>query len=355
MVSRPKYSLTDAPETLKEAIDWLLKIKKDNGINGLASAFKEMLDEEVADVARNVQALFGVISDNVILKLNEADEQIRKIPEQDFADPETILQNLSMRLDPFADYSETYITPDNMNTVKEWILTVESNRLEVLITDLAVGVEKFVKSSWYGILDHPLESTYKSVSQWNDIQPADKKTCATILIAIMPVIYTAVSYLYWRCTPSTYYPVRSVSWSRQHVSANKGLKIFLMALDYEESYLNNQKNGETIVSSLERAFPKELNNAYRAAYPTGDPTYQSFLGMLQRTALGSMYPTSSTKSPLTSLYLVSYRYLTYPLDDNSTADNTLLGLFGAVVLVGGAYGFDVGGFGTAIDRLLGFN
>ncbi|GIX62925.1 variant erythrocyte surface antigen-1 family protein [Babesia caballi] len=351
MTSYVKTSLTQTPENLKEAIDWIRKIEQDNGINELANALKEVLGKHISVVARDVQGIFADLSDNVILKLNEADEQIKEFSEQDFADPETILQNLSLGLDPFDDDRDGHISQDDVYKVRDWVNSVGDSDLQTLISGVANGLKSFDTGIMQTI---PQSSAYFYTISWSELGDNEKNICVSILLAIVPVVYGALSYLYWRCTPSTGSSGPVQSWSEKNLTQGNDLQKYVESLGYNRNYLNNQKNGKTIVSLMDQAFPT-LKAAYNAADSSNNPSYPAFLGKLQQTALASLPSNYSSNSPLTSLYLLSYRYLTYPLDDNSTADNILLGLFGTVVLVGGAYGFDVGGFGTAIDRLLGFN
>ncbi|GIX62879.1 variant erythrocyte surface antigen-1 family protein [Babesia caballi] len=325
MVSYVKTSLTQTPENLKEAIDWIRKIEQDNGINELANALKEVLDENVA----------------------KANKTTENISDWDFTDPRAFLVNLSLSSDPFEYNSEGHISQDDIYKVRDWAYSLGYGDLQRLISDVANGLKSFDTGIMQTI---PQSSAYFYTVKLSDLEANDKNMCANILLAILPVVYGTLSYLYWRCTPSTRSSSRSTSWQNDNTTSDNGLRRYLMALGYSEKNLKSQK-GSNIVSLLNGAFKAELSNANAAS----KQYYDAVLGMLQQTALASLSSNYSSNSPLTSLYLLSYRYLTYPLDDNSTADNTLLGLVGAVGLVGGAYGFDVGGFGTAVDRLLGFN
>ncbi|GIX65467.1 extracellular matrix-binding ebh, putative [Babesia caballi] len=54
-------SLTDPPENLKEAIDWVIKIKNDNNTDDLAATLEKFLKRDGSDAAVRVKGVYEKI------------------------------------------------------------------------------------------------------------------------------------------------------------------------------------------------------------------------------------------------------------------------------------------------------
>ncbi|GIX61534.1 variant erythrocyte surface antigen-1 family protein [Babesia caballi] len=166
----------------------------------------------------------------------------------------------------------------------------------------------------------------------------------------MPVVYIGLTDLYWQCTPVAGNSSNDL-WFKQQLSQNNELKKFLMAFGYAEKDLNNCKTGQMIATRLKDAFANELWNAYNTAQPkqspSTSPTYPNFLGELKKPLESK--PPQLTSCPLTSLYLISYYYITnflYIVEPTSPASPSFADYSGTAALAGGAYGLNLGGLGT---------
>ncbi|GIX65074.1 variant erythrocyte surface antigen-1 family protein [Babesia caballi] len=339
MASVQKKSLTTPPTNLKEAIDWVLKIKNDNNaIDKLAEALEELLKHDGSEVALKVLEKYRLVSKSVIEKLKPQKS------ERHFAVPHVILNKLSEGLDPFPSGSQANIRPEDVVKVKEWVSSVDGNTLKQLIETFAGGLESFRKN----ILQNPKNSAYQSDADWNNLTTSDKRDCAAILLGIMPVVYIGLTYLYWQCEGTD-------GWSKQSLtdsgssSSQDSLKNFMVKLGFEAGKLNQSKKGSDIATHLKSNCFNELTSRTNVS----SNSYPEFLGKLQETALTSRSPSPS--HPLTSLYALSYYYITnflYIVEPTSPATPSFLGYSGTAALAGGAYGFNLGGSGTFMSALL---
>ncbi|GIX62550.1 variant erythrocyte surface antigen-1 family protein [Babesia caballi] len=327
-------SLPDAPENLKEAIDWVIKIKKHDVINDLAKELDAVLKNDGSEVAMKVLDKYRLVSESVIEGLVDANLKIQA-PKNRFHFTYTALNNLSEGLRPFHPQSQANISANAVENVKEWVSSIKENTLKTPITELATGLENLKN----GILQNSNDSAYNSASSWKSLTPSDKNDCAAILLGIVPVVYIAITHLYWQCEGTG-------GWDNQDLAASSGdhgsLKQYMAALGYTAN--PNNKTGGEIVTCL--AGFNELSSG------NAKSNYPDFLKALQDEALKS---TSLTSPPLTSLYLISYYYITYPLynvQSTSPATPSFLGYSGTAAMAGGAYGFNLGGLGTFMSALL---
>ncbi|GIX63903.1 variant erythrocyte surface antigen-1 family protein [Babesia caballi] len=340
MTTTGKKSLTTPPTNLKEAIDWVLKIKNDNNaIDKLAEALEELLKHDGSEVALKVLEKYRLVSKSVIEKLKPQKS------ERHFAVPHVILNKLSEGLDPFPSGSQANIRPEDVVKVKEWVSSINENTLTQLITDFAEGLNKFVTPG-SGILQNPSNSAYKSASSWISLTPSAKTDCAAILLGVMPVVYIGLTYLYWQCEGTG-------GWAQEKFdssgSGQGSLKQYIEALGYTEN--RNDNNGQNIVSLMNSMFSGEL----KTAYGSSQTHYFRFLKALQEKALGALPAQTKTDCPLTSLYLISYYYITnflYTVETSSPATPSFAGYSGVTALAGGAYGFNLGGLGSFMSALL---
>ncbi|GIX64795.1 uncharacterized protein BcabD6B2_42300 [Babesia caballi] len=335
MTTDGQKSLTQPPENLKEAIDWVIKIQNDNNaINDLAAALQELVKEDGSEIAMKVLDKYRLVSKTVIQGLEDANREILKAEEK-FYFTHTALNNLSQGLKPFNTKSAAHVSQENVGT---WVLNEQKDNLQELVNGLANGLNKFLNNS--GILTSPsYTSAYNSAPSWSSLTTSDKRECAAILLAIMPVVYIGITYLYWQCEGIG-------GWDKQKLSEDKDLKKFLVAFGYANKDFNDSKRGQEIATQLTTAFSNEL----KTAYGSSQTHYFKFLKALQDKA-----PTPSTTSPLTSLYSLSHYYITnFLYDVQSTRPTTpsFLGYSGTAALAGGAYGFNLSGLGTFMSALL---
>ncbi|GIX64815.1 extracellular matrix-binding ebh [Babesia caballi] len=338
MVVTGQKSLTEPPTNLKEAIDWVIQIKIKNNTDDLAKALQELLKEDGSEVAMKVLHKYRLVSESVIKGLE--DQKAKSYFTY------TALNNLSQGLKPFVTGSQANINSAGVDNVGEWVLKVKGNAVSTLITSLTTGLGNFKKA----ILQDSNTSSYQSATAWNSLTDSEKRDCAAILLGVMPVVYVGLTYLYWQCEGKG-------GWATKNLSQDEDLKQFLVAFGYADKDLETSKTGGTIATQLQTAFSGEFNKAYTATQPppqNTSPSYPTFLKALQDKA---PKPTPSTSSPLTSLYLLSYYYITnflYDVQSSSPAKPSFLGHSGTAALAGGAYSLNLGGLGTfeAIDWIL---
>ncbi|GIX63603.1 variant erythrocyte surface antigen-1 family protein [Babesia caballi] len=324
-MSSGKKSLTEPPTNLKEAIDWVIKIEEVDAIKGLAGTLKGMLSGEPGGVRDEVKEAFNEVSKGVIENFSKSKTQIHQTSERGFAVPHGILHKFSKGLDPFPSGSAARV---NREKAERWVSKFQEDTLKTPITELANGFESFRSAI---VQDSSSDSAYSQAdAKWESLQASEHKDCAVIFLAIIPLLYIGLTYLYWRCSPDSDSPPSNISWYGQSLSESKGLKKYMEALGYADN-LKRQKNGGQIVSNIMNSmFSSELEKAYGSS----KTHYPEFLKALQDKALQS---TLSTSSPLTSLYVLSYYFITYPLHDvrsTSPASPSFLGYSGPAALAG---------------------
>ncbi|GIX64805.1 variant erythrocyte surface antigen-1 family protein [Babesia caballi] len=314
--------LTEAPTNLKEAIDWVLRVSgrdsghnEAEGIKGLAEELHGMLNGDPGGVREEVEKKFGEVSKTVMQKLKEATSNNKLNNSQDEG------------LDPFLGKASAAISREK---AEQWVSKVPATALETLIKELVAGLETLVTPG-SGIVQGSYTSAYGQTNdKWESLQASERRECAIILLAILPLLQNGGN-----------------GWKNQSLSGGQGLQKYMEALGYENKL--NSKIGETIVSNIMNSmFSGEL----KTAYGSSKPHYPEFLKALQNKAITSI---DSPSSPLTSLYLLSYYYITYPLYDvrsTSPVAPSFAGYSGTAALASGAYGFNLGGLGTFMSALL---
>ncbi|GIX61418.1 variant erythrocyte surface antigen-1 family protein [Babesia caballi] len=325
--------LTQPPTYLKEAIDWVLQIK--DHAQELAAALDALLKNDGSEVAMKVLYKYRLVSESVIKGLEDANKK-QDPPTKPFYFAHTALNNLSKGMIPFHSQSAAHVSRE---TAEQWVEMVQETAVETLISDLAKGFESFRS----GIVQGSNNSAYSNLDR-NTHTPSAKTDCAAILLGIMPVVYIGITYLYWQCAGTG-------GWHNQKLSEENDLRKFMVALGYQSNQLAN-KNGSTIVSSvMNNMFSSEL----KTAYGSSKTHYFNFLSELQKKVLDSTPSQTKTDCPLTSLYALSYYYITnflYIVETTSPATPSFAGYSGLGALAGGAYGFNFGGLGTFMGALL---
>ncbi|GIX61332.1 uncharacterized protein BcabD6B2_07670 [Babesia caballi] len=187
-------------------------------------------------------------------------------------------------------------------------------------------------------------ANYNPAYQNAEWKSEEATECLIILLTVAAILFFGLSYLYWQCEGQDGWATKSPS--------QDDFKQFLVVFGYTESDLNNSKKGQQITTQLQSACSQLQTHKSTAS----SESYHNFLTALHKTALNSQ-PPSPTTSPLTSLYALSYYYITnflYTVESSSPAMPSFAGYSGVTALAGGAYGFNLGGLGTfeAIDWIL---
>ncbi|GIX64974.1 variant erythrocyte surface antigen-1 family protein [Babesia caballi] len=265
-------SLSDCPSNLKEAIDWILRVTgKDgqdsggqNGTDALTKEVKKLLPEvKGADTGLNQDI------DKVIQALDGSGDLIGKLAEG---------------LQRFIGY--------------------EDNGGEKIGTD-GIAVGKNGQKPWNSPSDANKGGYYLSYNpnesgcQWDTVKTTntDVTTCAKIFLSIIPLIWSALSYLYWRCRVGG-------SWS--HLNLNEGaLSPFLLSMWLNPSRLQKDKQGSHVATKALQKF-QEFSSA------NSEKSYAEFLNKLREEGSKKWKePSSSTATTnnfLSGLYFLSQAY-----------------------------------------------
>ncbi|GIX61591.1 variant erythrocyte surface antigen-1 family protein [Babesia caballi] len=277
-----KKSLTETPTNLKEAIDWVIKIKDETGaIKGLAEELIKLLDKDGSTLASEVNGIFS--------KARSGLQTAEQTTAREAFMLKSYLKNIT-----------SYGRPLGVDEIGHLKVALEKDvespgqQSGGPISELADGLKKFIgyqdsggmPDGSKGIGSQNYESSYYSVSEsWNSLTTDQHRDCALILLGIMPVLYFGLSYLYWWCSPDSGSTPSNISWSQQSISTDNGLKKYLEALGFTDN-LSNQKTGGKIVSEIMNSmFSGELQTAYTAANSNPPQNsihnYAKFLDKLQ--------------------------------------------------------------------------
>ncbi|GIX62325.1 variant erythrocyte surface antigen-1 family protein [Babesia caballi] len=325
-MSAGKKKLTEAPTNLKEAIDWALKIQKDGGINQLAEALEALL--------KNDKDICEKFCKDCVTRHSSASAQkqyLNKLPSFD-------------RVQRSGDEGDGNI----LRKFRGEFLSFQRS-----ITKLPDGLKKFsganedalTSFTGNGIIKSDNTSSYNPAyngAQWTSDEAED---CAVLLIAVAPLIYLALGLLYGKSSKKKKNN-RHNGWKEMKLKDSNGTapQAFMTEMGFLKDSLNENQKGEQIVQSL-NGFT-ELTTTYDSKSTPLYTFFKQFHDQAHR---------SSSSSPLTYLYLLSYYYITnflYIVEPTSPATPSFLGYSGTAALAGGAYGLNLGGVGTVMSAFL---
>ncbi|GIX65367.1 uncharacterized protein BcabD6B2_48020 [Babesia caballi] len=331
--------LTEAPTNLKEAIDWVLKVKEVSAIEKLAAALGNLLKEEAGDVAVRVKDVYEGICKKFCQNVSHTDWR-----------PASYLKHFLNKLQTFEPVRRSGDETDEKMLER---LKGESESLKASLFQLPENLKKFLGATddglktfdGKGIIKKNGASSYTPAYNdaiWNSAEASD---CAVILLATSPILYLGLGFLHWRCGKEK----TKSGWKESTLKDADTIRLtgYLKGMGFNGVTYSDSTTGENIASHLSSIINHSI---------TYDPSQQpisQFFKDLQNKAFNSSPPSPS--SPLTSLYLISYYYISYPLHDvqsSSPANPSFLGYSGPAALAGGAYGFNIGGLGTFVSALL---
>ncbi|GIX61954.1 variant erythrocyte surface antigen-1 family protein [Babesia caballi] len=288
-------SLTEPPENLKEAIDWVLRVSgRDSGKND---------NEAIKGLAKELTA-------SIRKKPYEENDDVKKILTEIMYDvnknPTGPVIRLAYALQKFIGYGYD-------SSQKQWKIVqggiVKSGDLQSAYTSA------YYSSSW---------ST--AVTSTDDTK---KKALGSFLTAIEK-IYEGLTELYWNCKNE---------WKTKNLDGNGELSKFLDNNGFSGTQLNSRMTGDKIATQALQNLT-ELSEAYNSP-PT---SLADFRSQLEQNAMSSPFA-----SPLAALYLLAtYAYV----QSTSPATPSFAGYSGLSALAGGAYGLNLGGLGTFMSALL---
>ncbi|ORM41907.1 uncharacterized protein BXIN_0465 [Babesia sp. Xinjiang] len=136
-------------------------------------------------------------------------------------------------------------------------------------------------------------SAYRD-TEWDNTVKAE--LCAKIFLGCIPLIFSALSYLYWQCNKS--------KWPYQAIDdSNEELGIYMMSLGYKKGELNVGYSGRRIANLLGNQF-MELNISL--ALKGGYPSYIKYV--FEQSRGDAARYSGLSASPLASIYIVTRSY-----------------------------------------------
>ncbi|GIX65995.1 variant erythrocyte surface antigen-1 family protein [Babesia caballi] len=223
---RPFYYLLDCPSNLKEAIDWILRVTgKDgqrgggDGTDGLAKAVVGLDDFQQA-INAAAERLKGSGSD-----ADSVSQALGKLTNADTLGE--IIKQLAEGLKAFIGYESNGKMTGNGIGMKP---TKKGNKQD----------EKPFKSTEMGDYKSGYVYSYEpGVAEW---QESNRTTCAKIFLGCLPLIFSKLTYFYWRCHSS------GGGWNTSHLTRGD-LGNFLFGMDYHPRFLNGGKKGHNIIQT----------------------------------------------------------------------------------------------------------
>ncbi|GIX63368.1 variant erythrocyte surface antigen-1 family protein [Babesia caballi] len=198
------------------------------------------------------------------------------------------------------------------NGIGEQIKTVQSNNekliqnvssltgnqtAQALCTAVYRGTDELL---WQ--LQKGYKSYYQGVQvntdQWSGNKAVEAKTCAQIFLSIIPLIWSALSYLYFKCSKND-----DDGWNAMTLGGGP-LKDFLYSMWYDPSKVNVVKRGSDLVTLLDGKF-KEFKTA-----ATQQKFYSDFLKNFRSKGLATWRVThqATDQNSLSGLYILCSCY-----------------------------------------------
>ncbi|GIX63607.1 variant erythrocyte surface antigen-1 family protein [Babesia caballi] len=200
--------LFDCPSNLKEAIDWILRV---TGKDGQDPGGGQKASQELAKAV--TQLLEGVKDINSKITIDQ-----------------NLIDNLATGLAKFTGYQ----SPGSSN--------------EIGTDGIAVGgpVQNpgATSPTGYKLTYHRDNATWNSqVERGAGNAETNKTICAKIFLGCVPMIFSALSYLYWRCDKQG-----NGEWIGFGLTGSGPFKNFMIGNGYKVSELNDRKYGDQIVT-----------------------------------------------------------------------------------------------------------
>ncbi|GBE62438.1 hypothetical protein, conserved [Babesia ovata] len=228
-------SLTEAPQNLKEAIDWLIALKGTDAENNM-KAFGDAVYKFLADKPVGYTKLPALEKVKVITKEFLEQKELKDMwPASEllgrFNNPMDKKPNVIVRLLRVVDES------DYTN-----IIQTQGVKAEDVAKDLGnvvAGCEKFLDD-----IKHPdhYESSYSSKATWTKSCAKNPEDCAAVFVGIAPMLYAGLRSLREAGNPNIFGRVTS--------NADKLLGKVLKAVGYKEEECAAGMGGSDIRNAL---------------------------------------------------------------------------------------------------------
>ncbi|GIX62003.1 variant erythrocyte surface antigen-1 family protein [Babesia caballi] len=239
--------LTDCPSNLKEAIDWILRVTGKDPVG---------------------------VSQNGTRQLADAVTQLLKEVEPS--------------------------SPELKSKLAEIKKALNSGGTDGIIGALGDGLKKFKE----GIqTSGPSSNVYQALN--NSSLTSKVPKAGDIFLGCVPMIFSALSYLYWRCDSKA-----NGEWAYQRFSSNgihTDIKDFMTSVGYKSSELNVWKTGSQIFTNSQSNF---------ADLAANKKTYSHFVSELKLKSKEKLSH-SNTTHPLSVLHYIASLYFTAKQSENS--------------------------------------
>ncbi|GIX65191.1 variant erythrocyte surface antigen-1 family protein [Babesia caballi] len=289
--------LTDCPSNLKEAIDWILRVTEKDKQGGTSNAGK------LATAVHELLRTAGV--SNPPIRITQP-----------------LIENLAEGLAKFIGYGEN------------------GQAGQIGTGGIAVSgqpVNPSATGTGYKLTYDPNMAYWEKNFIGDPPDAAKRITCAKIFMGCVPMIFSALNYLYWRCDQ----PVNQGGWMGSGLKSAGPLKNFMVGMGYKPSELNERMKGSEIFESIEQEKLKDFFDAMtkaksasverfqkeekkkRIIYPSyispvsaSSPTYLEFLEEMRKTARENL--DNHETSPLSTLYYCAACYFQCLHTNNAT-------------------------------------
>ncbi|GIX62603.1 variant erythrocyte surface antigen-1 family protein [Babesia caballi] len=304
-----KKSLTQAPENLKEAIDWVLRVS--GGDQG-----------SVPYPMNFVKTLHFILNTIPHTEDDFRSKALKEIKIDENAFQKGFIYRLAEGLQTFIGYEFKY--------------EKQSHKIKIEGNGIVKSGEIYSGSSVPP--QPPSNDTYTTAYGGSRLYDEDHKVENAKKKAVQ-CFFTAIQFIFEGLT-ELYYDCRN-RWSGQSLSANSEPNQFMQKNGFDKTKLKTTMTGATIATQTLQS-PTEFQKAHTAV--SSNPSLDSFRSQLEQ---GAMSNTSD--SPLSALYtLATYAYF----HSTSPASPSFAGYSGLDALGGGAYGLNLGGLGTFMSALL---
>ncbi|GIX61262.1 variant erythrocyte surface antigen-1 family protein [Babesia caballi] len=300
-MAAPEKKLTEPPEDLKEAIDWVLRVSGGDS-------------HSMISMPLFMDALDGVLK----YSYHISDSEIGKL-----------LTEVKKDKDQFTDGPITAVAKALRTFIGYGYKSEESNnKWKIVDTGIVQkgDINSVYTSSYQGSWSKDVYS--------GDFNNSKRKRGVHSFFTAIEKIYEGLTELYYNCKKD---------WKNENLggTSGEGLKQFMEKNGFDTAKLNTSMKGDIITS---QAF-QDLNEFTTAYSGAGEnPSLDAFRYQLEQNAWSK-----PSASPLSALYiLATHAYV----QSTSAATPSFLGYSGTAALAGGAYGLNLGGLGTFMSAFL---
>ncbi|GIX66391.1 uncharacterized protein BcabD6B2_58270 [Babesia caballi] len=159
----------------------------------------------------------------------------------------------------------------------------------------------------------------------NDSKSTDSQKCVKIFLGCLPMVFSALSYLYWGCSHTRW---NTIMLGGDNTGRADSLKDFMYSMSYGSSILSRSKTGEGIATKALKKFDdfrEGMAAAQQAAHsrgstsrvvtpgqpPTAKITYPDFLMQVTQHAITKLGESNAGKCALSALYYCAANYFQY--------------------------------------------